>query len=431
MPRYAVAKAPAAEGPSSSKDLFVVVAKNQEGKGKKKKRKRNKARELREAVSNWHRRNYVPGEDHPEALAGEDAFLGATKETPQTKDQKKEWLESQETYQIHRPARKKYPRRQFLVYSIDEQWQMDLSDMTWHKKVNGGMGWMMFCIDVLSRYCWVTPLKRKTMEESARGLKLIFDRVIREGEHTIPKVLYTDQGTEFDNKAVKALLNSYPIPPRLHQGYSKMKASLAERVQRTIKSRLWKHFPATGSYRWVDIIDDIVQSYNHSRHSSIKRTPASVNKSNEQEVWDTLYGDWDKARSRFEQESDEAIKESYYKFKVGDVVRLSKQGTIFSKGYLPQWSHEWFKIRARDPGPPQYYRLEQYDGKERLDGTFYKEELQKVEAKDIKNTRFRIEKIISRVQDPNNKSRKLVLVKWFGWPDSYNEWLPESEVKDL
>ena len=136
-----------------------------------------------------------------------------------------------------------------------------------------------------------------------------------------------------------------------------------ERVQRTIKTRLWKYFDQNNTYRWIDVIDGMVDSYNNAPHSSLGgRSPASVTRENEKEVWEHLYAGYEKARSN--------NRDDRYVFKIGDVVRISKQATIFKKGYLPRWTQEWFRIRARGK-PPQHYRLEDYDGEDRLDGTFY------------------------------------------------------------
>jgi hypothetical protein len=118
-----------------------------------------------------------------------------------------------------------------------------------------------------------------------------------------------------------------------------------------------------------------------------------------------------------------------YGFKVDDVVRLSKQATTFGKGYLQQWTDEWFRIRARSFDPINlvtYYRLYDYKKEEPLKGTFYESELQLVQDEEQQKNEHRIERIVKR--DP---ARKKVLVKFKGWPEKYNEWLPESSVRSL
>ena len=43
--------------------------------------------------------------------------------------QLKKWLMKQDTYTLHKPARRHYKRNRVIVGGIDELWQMDLADM--------------------------------------------------------------------------------------------------------------------------------------------------------------------------------------------------------------------------------------------------------------------------------------------------------------
>ncbi|XP_031564776.1 uncharacterized protein LOC116300130 [Actinia tenebrosa] len=412
----------AAAGPSSStrKGRFAG------GKKKGKKGKSIVSVANKRQASKWYSRYFEVEAQHPQALAGTFAFLsdpGDVSKGSQAKAKKKKWLEAQTTHQIHRPARRNYTRRPFVVFSMDEQWQMDLSDMTWDKPASDGMGWILFVVDVLSRYCWVRPLTQKTGEETARGIREIFNQMAQDPDkkHTLPHSVYVDKGTEFYNKDVKELFASCAIPPKLMSGESTTKAAI---VQRTLKGRLWKYFYENGTRRWVDVIGPLADSYNHQRHGTIKQSPASVNRDNENEVWKRLYGEYGQERGMRQK------LKGPYKFNVGDVVRISRQTTIFDKGYFPQWSEEWFKIRARDPGPPAYYRLMDYDEEDELKGTFYEEELLKVEEEEIKHMRYRIEKVLQRRTDPAT-SRPQVLVKYQGWPEKYANWIDARQVEEL
>ena len=114
------------------------------------------------------------------------------------------------------------------------------------------------------------------------------------------------------------------------------------------------------------MLPDLVYSYNHSEHRSIRRPPALVNSENEDEVFRTLY--------RNVLDNVQAVK---YKFKIGDQVRISKIKRKFEKGYLPNYSKEIFTVSKKVPRNPPVYKLEDYDGEE-LKGTFYDKELQKV-----------------------------------------------------
>ena len=74
---------------------------------------------------------------------------------------------------------------------------------------------------------------------------------------------------------------------------------------------------------YVDKLDDIVNKYNNTYHSTIKMKPVDV-KSN-------TYID-----------SSKEINDKDPKFKIGDIVRISKYKNIFAKGYTPNWSEEVF-----------------------------------------------------------------------------------------
>ena len=77
--------------------------------------------------------------------------------------------------------------------------------------------------------------------------------------------------------------------------------------------------------------------------------------------------------------------------KVGDCVRLNKKFRLFKKSYLPGWTEEGFVIRESRGGPVPTYKLEEWGGTP-LKGTFYEQDVQKVNVKD--NDIFRIEKIV-------------------------------------
>ena len=75
------------------------------------------------------------------------------------------------------------------------------------------------------------------------------------------------------------------------------------------------------------------------------------------------------------------------------------------KGYVPGWTEEVFIIQWVDLGNPESYIVTEFDG------TFYKEELQRVKVGN--DTLWRIEKVLKR------RGNRLC-VQWKGWPSKYN-----------
>jgi hypothetical protein len=302
-------------------------------------------------------------------------------------------------------------------------WQADLSDMTSIKHKNGGNGWILFAIDVYSRYLWAAPIKRKTGESVQLGFSEIIEKQAPSSGHHSPDIVYVDQGSEFYNSTVKNYFKQFPIPIRLYSGLSTTKAALVERVQRTIKTRLWEYFTETGTQQWVNILPDLVASYNAAVHHSTKMAPDQVTMTTDMDPPQSAYQDPD-FHSLNKLENDKR-----FEFKIDDVVRLSKQATTFGKGYLQQWTDEWFRIRARSFDPINlvtYYRLHDYNKEEPLKGTFYEAELQLVQDEEQEKNEHRVEKVVRR-----DKNAKKVLVKFKGWPEKYNEWVPESSVRSL
>ncbi|KAL3108792.1 hypothetical protein niasHT_019279 [Heterodera trifolii] len=53
-------------------------------------------------------------------------------------------------------------------------------------------------------------------------------------------------------------------------------AGMAERANRSIKERLYRYFTERGTYKWIEVVQDIVKGINYSLNSSIGMRPADV-----------------------------------------------------------------------------------------------------------------------------------------------------------
>ena len=73
----------------------------------------------------------------------------------------KEWLQTQNTYIIHKPSRKHYKTQRTYVDGLAQQIQMDLVDMSKFSHGNKGNRWILTVIEVLSRYAFAVPVWRK------------------------------------------------------------------------------------------------------------------------------------------------------------------------------------------------------------------------------------------------------------------------------
>ncbi|XP_052224741.1 uncharacterized protein LOC127840370 [Dreissena polymorpha] len=112
---------------------------------------------------------------------------------------------------------------------------------------------------------------------------------VAEAFHTVfkerrPQKLWVDKGKEFYNKNVMAL------GVELYSTENEEKSSVVERWNGTMKERMFKYFSANSTRKYVDVLDDMVNAYNNTKHSSIKMTPVDASdKKNESAVWFNLY----------------------------------------------------------------------------------------------------------------------------------------------
>lgn len=294
--------------------------------------------------------------------------------------------------ELHRPARKIFPRRSVITRFKDDLWQADLMDMQSHSNQNLGFKYILVVIDTYTKYVWVESLKNKTGKECTKGMLNIL-------KQANPKLLQTDNGTEFYNNQFQDLMKKYKI--KHYSSYSVIKCSIGERVIRTLKNNIYKHFTATGTWNWYNTISKIINNYNHTKHRTIKCTPyeARMNtskiKSNVQ-IYNKIF--------------------HKPKLKINDKVRISKYKHIFSKGYTPNWTTEIFTISKVLHTNPITYQLKDESNNIILGG-FYEQE---IKLTDFPNT-FLIERIIKKVKDK-------MLVKWMGFDSSHNSWISSTDV---
>ena len=279
-----------------------------------------------------------------------------------------------------------------------------MTDLSGIAKYNNKYKFLLFCIESLSKYLWVIPLQSKSAETVLEAFKFIL-----KGSKRNPLAVQSDEGTEFVNQYFRTFLKNRNI--KFYYTYNaESKASIVERVQRTMKNKMWRYFTHNNTYRYIDVLADLVYSYNSTYHRSIKTKPALVNRQNAQHVWNILYQDLN------------AVPPIHYTFKLKDRVRiLTKKRSPFQKGYESNWSEEVFEITKRIPRHPHVYEITDLMG-EKIEGTFYEQELQKVL---VEQDLFIVEKIL-KTRKRKNHPREY-LIKWRGWPAKFQSWTTDLQ----
>ena len=288
--------------------------------------------------------------------------------------------------ELHKPIIKKFEKRKLHAAFKDNIWGADLADMQLLSKYNKGIRFLLCVIDIPSKYAWVVPLKDK------KGVSIVtaFQSILKQSNRKANKI-WVDKRSKFYNASFKKWLQDNDIV--MYSTNNEGKSVVAERFIRTLKNKIYKYMTSISKNVYIDKLDDIVNEYNNTHHTTIKMKPIDVK--------DNTYINIDKE-----------INNKDPKFKVGDRVRISKYKNIFTKGYTPNWSEEVFVIKKIKNTVPWTYVINDLNG----EGTFYEKELQKTNQEE-----FRIEKVIKRKGDK-------IYVKWKGYDNSFNSWIDKKDL---
>lgn len=336
-------------------------------------------------------------------LTGKRAFIDVVSDD---ESEVERTLSEDPIYSQFRPIRRKFKRYHFYSGDIDFLWSADLMDMRNCAADNKDIYYCLVSVDAFTRFMRVQPVKRKSSSYMIAAFKQMIT-----SEHT-PRSLFTDRGKEFVAKPVQEYFDSQAVH-HYTSNDADIKASHAERAIRTLRERLVRLFAANGSKAWLHSIQQIVNHYNDTICEVHGYAPSTINHTNCLKVYKILYPD------------GYALPKKPAKYKVGELVRISKARKAFQKTGK-NYSDELFKIVKVVPRFEVYmYELKSEDDNETIQGKFYAEELVRVTKP--RDQVYAVEKILSTKRDKKT-GKKLYLVKYVGFSDAHNTWEPEENV---
>jgi transposase InsO family protein len=320
-----------------------------------------------------------------------------------------DWLKKQEGYVRHKPQPRIFPRQKILMSSLDEQWDADVMDMQKFSRHNNGYRYLAVFIDIFSRYIWVEALKTKHNSEMLKAI----NRVFKKGRK--PLFLRTDQGTEYTGKYVQHYLRKNNV--HHFTALNPLHANYAERLIRTLKGKIYRFFTANQTKRYIDNLDDIVDSYLNTVHSSTKMKPIDITEKNSQDVYEKLY---------LPQQVAEESKPVKYQYEIDDKVHMAMDRSVFHKAYKETYFQEIFQIYRRTPTHPPRYKLRDLL-RNVIKGTFYEQQLTKI-AYDYTGGLQRVEKVLRYRVGENGRE---ALIRWKGYSTKYDTWLHVEDISDF
>ena len=157
------------------------------------------------------------------------------------------------------------------VYSRfkDNIWGANLADMQLISKFNKRFRFLLCVIDNFSKYAWVVPWKDKIGVRIVDALQKILDDSDRK-----PNKVWVDKENEFYNSSFKKWLKDNNI--EMYSIYNEGKSVVAERLIRTLKTKIYKYMTSVSKNVYIDNLDDIVGEYNITYHRAIKIKPSHV-----------------------------------------------------------------------------------------------------------------------------------------------------------
>ena len=122
---------------------------------------------------------------------------------------------------------------------------------------------LLIVIDVYSRFMWVKPLENKLEDTVINTFQRIYQRAKK------PRRLRADRSGEFTGRKVQDYFDSINIEHWTAHN-DEMRANFVERVIWTLKKSLWGYMHTKKNYRYINVLKDIIHSYNNIKQNLVK-----------------------------------------------------------------------------------------------------------------------------------------------------------------
>jgi len=241
------------------------------------------------------------------------------------------------SYNIHRPAKRRFERRQVYVSGPCIQFGLDLADLGKKRSRNNlKQKYVLVLIDMFSRKVWLESTSNKNGPKVSQALERALNR-----SGCDVKRIQCDRGREFYNKHVDKIVKARGI--KLFSTRTRMKCTIAERAIRSLFGKIERYKTHHKTNRFVDRLRHFENLQNTSYNRSIGMTPNEVGPHNTMLVHERLYG------SRFPPLYKKA------RFRVGQLVYGVKSKGVFEKGYEANYDPLPYTVKQILQAPPRRY----------------------------------------------------------------------------
>ena len=324
----------------------------------------------------------------------------------------KYFLKNQDVYSLHYPTQKRFLTQKIISAKPKIIIALDLIDMQTFSSFNNKIKYLMFFIDIFSRYITTIPIHSKTKYSILNGLKVFF----KIKDNFKYSRIYSDMESGLKSQISMQFLNENRI--HLYTNTSKERKNyIAERGIRTLKSKLYKFMTHENTNTYIHVLPKIVKSLNNSHHTSLKNkdlTPKILHEIRNRDILKKQF------QKMFKRPNN---KKKHQLFKVNDIVRIPKtdytQNQFFKK-YNILNTEEVFKIKQINRERfPYLYKLIDLSNED-IKGSFYEAELVPSALK--KTYPIKI------LKTKKTKNGKKYFVTWLGYGEKFDNWVSEKDL---
>lgn len=270
--------------------------------------------------------------------------LAQENEIQVTQRQLSQWLKDQKINQLTQAGKSHTTVKPIVAKEPFSHIQVDLIDFRKWEGNNNRKSYVMNAIDLYSKYAWSVPI----FDKSAPRMVQAFRDLLRDMGRT-PKIIQSDNGSEFVNEQVKQWMEENHIKQIFSHPYTPTSQGGIERFNKTIKAMIYKHMKIHNTTRWFDVLQQLVDNYNNTPHDVIGVAPATVDEKTR-----------DIDRRLREEAQKKKVNKQVNVYEEGDYVRIKiKRPDIIAKGI--KWGENIYRItkvyKPRNPLEQKYYKV--------------------------------------------------------------------------
>ena len=339
----------------------------------------------------------------------------------------KEILSDIYLYPIHSEYKKPNVYNPFYIYTLRNLQIDTIFIQNWHgvnlKRKNGGYQYIILAIDGLSRRIFCVPTKRRDAVSIFQAVKSIIELMENKPPFVKVKSIFHDRGTEFNNELMTNYLRSKNIRQDMPQRFSTTKAAIAERANRSLQNLLYRYMTEKETYRWIDILQDAVDTYNLRKTRVFKGNLSPLEAELEQNK--SLVLNYQLERFKKIEEKNTGRRS---KFNVGDLVRIrlseNEVKDFVRRGYHENFSIHYFKVtKIHNKMPIKMYSVWNVTENQPYKRKLYPSQLRKITSNEMRIKSILAERVVG--------GQKQYYVLWKYLPNEPPVWINESAITDI